>query len=1349
MKFNPLKPPFQMKTQDLPRAVLAASSLKTSKLLAACFMASALVAQQAAAQFLQTSGDLVVELRSADLFTGISVWTNRAPSINNVGNFTTCTTPANELTLITNGGYVALNVGGNIGQAVQSSGLVPTEFTGTAGATGKSLEAWVYPTSIGTASDPVVNYGANSGGGQQACLNCSTAATWGAYNGCDQEIATWSSTPTVGAWQYLAATVDSSGNINVYTDGAANGSGTGTSSVIQTLVQVGAAIAAGTNATTSPYGAFTGYIASARLETGVLTAAQILNNYNLGALAAYPITVTPPTTTGANLSNSYTVSSVITLAAGPTYTYQWYVSNATPSYSSSRALKANNPLNNAAYGYANDIYFTNGSGSITASGPVTLSVSAGGGANEEFAYFLVVSCTNGYAATNSMLIVTIAEDDPPAEEPPMIPTTYSTNYVDFASSFYVPFVGASPITYLWYTSVNPNTPLASWTSTGVTSPTLTLANTVVGTNYYYVQASNAVGTARSEIGTNIVVVPPPLPKFLAVQYAGDIIAELDNDDLVAEVAAGAKVWTNRSLSPNSVGNFSTVGGGALNGSTAAFFDYNPITSLNIAGTEANVLQSAQLIPGLLAGNGAKTLEVWAYASTVPTGWNSVMSYGNNSGNYQLASLNFGNGESWDAFNGYNDSAAWTTVPSANVWHYLVATVTPATNGSATNSIVVYSDGVADGTGTGQASIPETYVFLGAGINGGSAALNNTLGQFTGYIASARLESGILTTNQISNNYAAGPLGIVPVLMSPPSVTPNYTCLVHGAQVANAITVGSNVTLGLVFGITNPLYPLNYVQWWTDNGSGGTAWSAISGATGATYDFSTNSAGPVEFYVVATNNSGAIPIGAVSPVVTVNEVNPASPTLADDISPSGTITVTNTQPQTFSAGYNGSPPMTYLWYASSDNVNWTLITGSNVIFNGDLLSISETTNLVVETFKPNTNWFYATATNLEGTADQPSSTDQFNVVGGVALPAAGTVEVAGDLIVNLQATNLATNATFWLNNTGSAKSAGDFSPLGGGVLNVVPFGFLSTNMDDLGTNVDGDATWMNVLNVGGAGTNGLQSAYFIPTEMSSNGTRSFEAWVYPTNYPANAIAVLCYGNNNSDASGATCSSLAYGATNSQYSAYSAGGTNVGNTMWNTNKNGPGFPVLNAWHYLAATMDGLGNIHVYADGVLNNTNLPGTGTNSDTPVTHAYVGVLAYSGTSAIGNIEETYVGPFLGYIAAARLESGVLTAAQISNNFAQGPFGTVPASLLLPAAALSPTTPPTLSLAINHGTNTLTWPPYATLVSATNVNGPWTPVTNLAAAPSSGYVMPVTSTPKEMFYRVVKPTNTPLSGTVLP
>jgi hypothetical protein len=519
-----------------------------------------------------------------------------------------------------------------------------------------------------------------------------------------------------------------------------------------------------------------------------------------------------------------------------------------------------------------------------------------------------------------------------------------------------------------------------------------------------------------------------------------------------------------------------------------------------------------------------------------------------------------------------------------------------------------------------------------------------------------------------------------------------------------------------------------VQWFTDNGTTGaggpTVWSLIPGAT-TNYQFVTNNAGPVEFYIMVTNNSASHPIGAVSPVTTVIEENSNPPQLVSDLNPSGIIGITNTQSLTFTTLFVGSPPLYYVWQASSNNQQtWTTITGSNVIFNGDSLTVSSGSNLIVQSFAQSTNWFQVTATNDAGPGSQFSSTAELDVYGETPYPAPGTVQGTGDLIVNLQATNLTPGATFWLNNTGNAKSVGNFAPLGGGTLNVETVGFISTNMDDLSTNVAGDATLMNVLNVNGTGTNGLESAYLIPSEISSNGTRSFEAWVCPTNFPANATAILSIGNN----SGLTSSILTYGATNCVYSAYNNGGTNAGNTGWNTNSHLAYFPPLNTWHYLAATVDASGNVKVYADGVLNNTNIPGTATNSVVPITHADVGVLAATGTSAIGNVEGTYVVPFLGYIASARLWSGVLTANQIANNFAQGPWATVSSSLVVPAGV------PSLSLAINHGTNTLTWSPYANLIGSTNVNGPWTTVTNA----SPPYVVPTAGGASEMFFRAVKP-----------
>ena len=93
-------------------------------------------------------------------------------------------------------------------------------------------------------------------------------------------------------------------------------------------------------------------------------------------------------------------------------------------------------------------------------------------------------------------------------------------------------------------------------ASGVTKPTYLDTGLLNGTTYYYlVSATNLWGE-----GTNSVPVSATPTTNVAVRWEGDLIANLQ----AADLNAGSRIWTNRTSNPNSVGNFSTIGGANLN-----------------------------------------------------------------------------------------------------------------------------------------------------------------------------------------------------------------------------------------------------------------------------------------------------------------------------------------------------------------------------------------------------------------------------------------------------------------------------------------------------------------------------------------------------------------------------------------------------------------------------------------------------------------------------------------------------------------------------------------------------------------------------------------------------------------
>jgi hypothetical protein len=407
-------------------------------------------------------------------------------------------------------------------------------------------------------------------------------------------------------------------------------------------------------------------------------------------------------------------------------------------------------------------------------------------------------------------------------------------------------------------------------------------------------------------------------------------------------------------------------------------------------------------------------------------------------------------------------------------------------------------------------------------------------------------------------------------------------------------------------------------------------------------------------------------------------------LVTDITPAGTTTTIVTVGTTFSASFSGSVPLTYQWQQSVDNTTWTLVAGAT------------TTSLTVYPQVPGTNYYRLQASNTVNVAY--SSSAELVATTAPSLPGT-TLAVAGDLIVNLQAKDLVSGAPVWTNQTASTNSVGNFKALGGGNLNVLSSEALANDYHNV-----------NVLNINGIGNNAVQSTQLSPAEINGNGTVSMEVWVYATAL-GNQDTAVAYGVAGGSGAVQEERALEYGTQN--YGAFTA---NYGNAdlPWTT------APTV-GWHYLAVTCDGT-TVTLYQDGVANGADAtPATPLNT----LQTYVEVGSQNNSQAPAVVLTGGADPFNGYISAARVESGVLTGAQVLNNYNAGLFATVPASLL-PA--------PVLGASFSGGKITLTWGPSAVLVQASSLTGPWTPV------PSATSPYQVTPTPgvKAMFYAVEQP-----------
>lgn len=301
---------------------------------------------------------------------------------------------------------------------------------------------------------------------------------------------------------------------------------------------------------------------------------------------------------------------------------------------------------------------------------------------------------------------------------------------------------------------------------------------------------------------------------------------------------------------------------------------------------------------------------------------------------------------------------------------------------------------------------------------------------------------------------------------------------------------------------------------------------------------------------------------------------------------------------------------------------------------------------------NTNYFYVvTAADVWGDS---ANSAQVSVAPGSSF----AVHWEGDLLANLQSSDLTATSHVWTNRTSAISNVGNFSSVNGQPLQVASMTWNSQTFNALDVN--------DVLGYA------VESAHLTPAEILKNNPVSAEAWVYASAVSQQNSCVIGYGVQGG-------SSHPEEDREFNYSDPCCGGGVSGNfgtydTQWGT------APAAGAWHYLAWTYDGI-TVRLYLDGQLNANNTPGSALQTSGTV----IGVGAGLGTSVITLAAD----PFQGYIAAARVESGVLTAQDIAANYAMGPLGT--------ATAI---TPGGLTGTAGDGQASLSW---AASSNATNYN----------------------------------------------
>ena len=289
---------------------------------------------------------------------------------------------------------------------------------------------------------------------------------------------------------------------------------------------------------------------------------------------------------------------------------------------------------------------------------------------------------------------------------------------------------------------------ASYSPDGVSWTNLSSPVTIpMGTNTYLgmAVASDQDGSLCSAMMNNVSTAPGLY--YSAVHWEGDLLVNLQSSDLNPNVS----VWTNRTSNGNAVGNFSRHGGGNLIVSNLTW-NSQTVKALAVDQTLSRAVQSALVTPAEIISNNPVSVEAWIFATNVNQQNSCAIGYGVQGGpsvpqadrEFNYSTNGGGGGVSGD-FGSYDTS--WTTIPAPGAWHYLAWTYDGGT-------VRLYLDGKLDNSNSPNSSpvTPATVIGIGAGLTSGPNLGADT---FQGYIACARVESGVLTPSDIVTNYALG------------------------------------------------------------------------------------------------------------------------------------------------------------------------------------------------------------------------------------------------------------------------------------------------------------------------------------------------------------------------------------------------------------------------------------------------------------------------------------------------------------------------------------------------------------------------------------------------------------------
>lgn len=747
---------------------------------------------------------------------------------------------------------------------------------------------------------------------------------------------TISGTGTTGT-AYFGSSYSGSANISV----SATGCG-GTSATSSITVALDAALASGTiSPATTTYinynstpGTFT--VSGTSGGTGTYTYQWYSSSTSGGTFepisGATASTYTPPALTATTyyevyqynagtsvISNQVEVYVYAQLVSGTISGTQQLNYNAAPT----APLQVSTPSGgNGTYTYQWESCSTSGGTYATISGATSSSYTPP--ALTATTYYKVLQTSNGASVLSSYVAESVyAQLVSGTIAPPN--QTVNTGQIPATLSI-TPTGGSGTYTYQWQSSSASAGPYTA--ISGATSSTY-VGHALSSTTYFEViQTSNGVSVLSSPA---TVTVYPQLEPGSVTPLGQHLNYNSTFSTITAGAATGGNgTYTYQWYSSPTNSNFALISGatgltyspGVL---TSTMFYYLAVTSNGVTIDYATVGDSVypQLISGMASASQSINYNTAPTTLTV-----SAPAGGTSTYTYQWYSS--ANNSTWSIISGATSNSYSPPALTSSTYYQAWQTSNGVTVQSNSVTITVYpqqvpgvispnSQNINNGAVPTPLSISEasggngtyTYQWDSSGSSGGPYTA------ITGATSSTHAPPALTKTTyyeviQTSNG--------VPVTSSPASITV-YAPLVSGTISPSSTTVNYNYSIGTltISGTSGGSGTYTY-QWQESSSSSTGPYSTIAGATSSSYTAPTQAS--VLYYECVQTSNGA---SVISAPVTIS-VYPQL--ISGSITPSA-VTINYNTPTglTSSAATGGNSTYTYQWYSSSDNSNWTLISGA--------------------------------------------------------------------------------------------------------------------------------------------------------------------------------------------------------------------------------------------------------------------------------------------------------------------------------------------------------------------------------------------------------------------------------------